>query len=227
VKALGGGIAVQNRMAFQGEYFVERYGALQAKRTPPIRRMLEIGVPVGAGTDATRVSSYNPYLCLYWLITGKTIGGRSLYPRENRFDRAEALKLYTMGSSWFSTEDGKKGALASGQLADLAVLSDDYFSIPEEEIKHLESVLTIVGGKIVYAAEEFAKLAPPALPVSSSWSPVKEYGGYARGQGEPVGAPHSASCLHIEDSATRPAKSHLRLLGDLGLWGLGCDCFAF
>src|SRR5215468_2235848 len=129
VKALGGGIAVQNRMAFQGEYFVERYGAQQAKRTPPIRRMLEIGVPVGAGTDATRVSSYNPYLSLYWLITGKTIGGLSLYPKENRLDRAEALRLYTIGSSWFSTEDGKKGALTPGQLADFAVLSGDYFSI--------------------------------------------------------------------------------------------------
>src|SRR6202020_2011061 len=149
-KALGGGIAVQNRMAFQGEYFVERYGARQAKRTPPIRRMLESGVPVGAGTDATRVSSYNPYLSLYWLITVNTICGLGLYPEENRLNRDEALKLYTMGTSWFSTEDGKKGALAPGQLADLAVLSDDYFSIPEEEIKRLESVLTIVGGKVVY-----------------------------------------------------------------------------
>src|SRR6201993_604334 len=227
VKALGGGIAVQNRMAFQGEYFVERYGALQAKRTPPIRRMLEIGVPVGAGTDATRVSSYNPYLSLYWLITGKTIGGRSLYPQENRLDRAEALKLYTVGSSWFSTEDGKKGALAPGQLADLAVLSADYFSIPDEEIKQLESVLTIVGGKIVYATEEFSKLGPPALPVSPSWSPVKEYGGYAKGQHEVVGVSHSSSCPHSETSATGRAKSHLQVLGELGLWGLGCDCFAF
>src|SRR5258708_7047496 len=175
VKALGGGIAVQNRMAFQGEYFVERYGAQQAKRTPPIRRMLEMGVPVGAGTDATRVSSYNPYLSLYWLITGKTIGGLGLYPEENRLDREEALKLYTIGSSWFSTEDGKKGALARGQLADLAVLSADYFSIPEEQNKNLEAVLTSVGGKVVYAGDEFSKPAPPALPVSPTWSPVKEY----------------------------------------------------
>src|ERR1700724_1412536 len=201
VKALGGGIAVQNRMAFQGEYFVERYGAKQAKRTPPIRRMLEIGVPVGAGTDATRVSSYNPYLSLYWLITGKTIGGRSLYPQENRLDREEALKLYTMGSSWFSTEDGKKGALAPGQLADLAVLSGDYFSIPEEEIKRLESVLTIVGGKIVYASAEFSKLVPPALPVSPNWSPVKDYGGYAKATNHTLGASHSASCSHVATSA--------------------------
>jgi hypothetical protein len=186
-----------------------------------------LGVPVGAGTDATRVSSYNPYLSLYWLITGKTVGGLSLYPQENRLDRAEALKLYTMGSSWFSTEDGKKGALAPGQLADLAILSADYFSIPSEEIKQLESVLTIVGGKIVYAAEEFSQLAPPALPVSPSWSPVKEYGGYAKGQPQVVGASHSASCSHIEASAPGRTKSHLQVLGDLGLWGLGCDCFAF
>ena len=227
VKALGGGIAVQNRMAFQGEYFVERYGTRQAERTPPIRRMLELGVPVGAGTDATRVSSYNPFLSLYWLTTGKTIGGLSLYPEGNRLDREEALKLYTMGSSWFSTEDGKKGALVAGQLADLALLSADYFSVPDEEIKQLESVLTIVGGKIVYATEEFSKLAPPPLPVSPSWSPVKEYGGYAKGQHQVVGATHSASCSHIENSTPSRAKSHLQVLGDLGLWGLGCDCFAF
>src|SRR5262245_14617475 len=226
VKALDGGIAVQDRMAFQGEYFVERYGSQQAKRTPPIRRMLELGVPVGAGTDATRVSSYNPYLSLYWLITGKTVGGLSLYPEENRLDREEALKLYTMGSSWFSTEDGKKGALAPGQLADLAVLSADYFSIPEEELKHLQSVLTIVGGKVVYASEEFSKLAPPTLPVSPSWSPIKEFGGYKNASKETVGASHSRAL-----AAVRPGSStrnhHVSVLGDLGFWHLGCYCFAF
>src|SRR5246127_4396697 len=185
-------------MAFQGEYFVERYGAQQAKRTPPIRRMLEMGVPVGAGTDATRVSSYNPFLSLYWLVTGKTIGGLSLYPSENRFDQEEALKLYTLGSSWFSTENDKKGALAPGQLADFAVLSADYFSIPEEDIKQLESVLTVVGGKVVYATAEFSKLAPPALPVSPSWSPVKEFGGYAKVQPELAEVSNRASRSHIE-----------------------------
>src|SRR6266481_5137698 len=111
VKALGGGIAVQNRMAFQGEYFVDRYGKAQAQRTPPIRRMLEFGIPVGAGTDATRVSSYNPYLSLYWLVTGRTIGGLQLYPEANRLDRTEALRLYTVGSTWFSSEENQKGTL--------------------------------------------------------------------------------------------------------------------
>jgi len=123
IKALGGGIAIQNRMGFQGEYFVDRYGAKAAERTPPIRSMLERGIPVGAGTDATRVSSYNPYLSLHWLITGKTVGGLSLYPERNRFSREEALRLYTAGSAWFSTEENQKGAITAGRLADLAVLS--------------------------------------------------------------------------------------------------------
>src|SRR5689334_5803179 len=222
VKKLGGGIAVQNRMAFQGEYFVERYGARQAERTPPIRRMLEMGIPVGAGTDATRVSSYNPFLSLYWLMTGKTIGGLGLYPDENRLDRAEALRLYTVGSSWFSTEDGKKGALVPGQLADLAVLSADYFSIPEEDIKGLESHLTIVGGKIVHAKGVFTKLAPPDLPVSPNWSPVAKYGGYARAEKSEASASHPVACAHEHS-----AEGGLRVFGKDGLWSLGCDCFAF
>jgi Amidohydrolase family len=184
-------------------------------------------VPVGAGTDATRVSSYNPYLSLYWLVTGKTIGGLRLYPEENRLNRGEALKLYTLGSSWFSTEDGKKGALAPGQLADLTVLSADYFSIPEEEIKQLESVLTIVGGKVVYATAEFSRLAPPELPVSPSWSPVRNYGGYAKSANEVLDASHSSSRSQVDKPASRGTRSHLRVLGDFGSWGLGCDCYAF
>jgi predicted amidohydrolase YtcJ len=228
VKALGGGIAVQNRMAFQGEYFVERFGLQQAKRTPPIRKMLELGIPVGAGTDATRVSSYNPFLSLYWLVTGKTIGGLSLYPEENRFDRGEALRLYTVGSSWFSSEDGKKGSIAPAQLADLAVLSADYFSIPEEEIKQLESVLTVVAGKVVYARAQFSKLAPPELPVSPDWSPVKQYGGYARTKRKSIGGVTACEVISPHDGKHAGAdKTHWSVLGELGLWSLGCDCFAF
>jgi hypothetical protein len=132
-----------------------------------------------------------------------------------------------MGSSWFSTEDGKKGALIPGQLADLAVLSSDYFSIPVEDIKGLESHLTLVGGKVVYAKDEFAKLAPPELPVSPGWSPVAKYGGYAKSSDQALGATHSASCSHVETRADDRTQSHLKVLGDLGLWELGCDCFAF
>jgi len=225
VKALGGGIAVQNRMAFQGEYFVERYGRQQAERTPPIGRMLALGVPVGAGTDATRVSSYNPFLSLYWLVTGNTVGGLNLYPEQNRLDRMEALRLNTVGSSWFSTEEGKKGSIAPGQLADLAVLSADYFSISDEDIKRLESVLTMVGGKVVYAAREFSKLAPPPLPASPDWSPVKYYGGYQQPRDASAGAPDRAARSAIEPNARQ--KAHRWVRGAADLWSLGCDCFAF
>lgn len=223
IKALGGGIAVQDRMAFQGEYFVERYGAKQAQRTPPIRRMLELGIPVGAGTDATRVSSYNPFVSLYWLVTGKTVGGTALYPESNRLARLEALRLYTIGSSWFSSEDGKKGRIAPGQLGDISVLSADYFSVPEVEIKRLESVLTVVGGRIVFAAGDFKELDPPPPPISPHWSPVKTYGGYARG-----GATQIPISQQVNSSvkASR-ARAHKRVLGKSGLWYLGCDCFAF
>jgi hypothetical protein len=172
IAALGGGIAIQHRMAFQGEYFRDRYGAAALRRTPPIREMLRAGLPVGAGTDATRVATYNPFVSLYWLVTGKTVGGLSMYDESNRLDRMEALRLWTVGSSWFSTEESGKGAIVAGQLADLAVLSADYFAAPDEEIKQLESVLTIVGGKPVYAAEEYADLAPPLPPILPEWSPV-------------------------------------------------------
>jgi len=224
IKALGGGIAVQNRMAFQGEYFVERYGAKQAERTPPIRRMLELGVPVGAGTDATRVSSYNPWLSLYWLVTGKTVGGLALYRENNRFERMEALRLYTVGSSWFSSDDGKKGSIAPGQLADLSVLSADYFSIPEEEIKQLESVLTLVGGKVVYATKEFSKLAPPPLPVSPDWSPVKRHDGYWRASDHALtSAQQQTATIASKFARARSCAANHDLLSP---WWFGCGCFA-
>ena len=228
VRALGGGIAIQHRMAYQGEYFIGRYGADAVRNTPPTAKMLQMGIPVGAGTDATRVASYNPWVSLYWMVAGKTVGGTALYPEANRLDRMEALRRYTLGSAWFSGEEDKKGAIGPGQLADLAVLSADYFSVPEEEIKGIESVLTIVGGKVVYGTAEFAGLAPAALPVLPDWSPVKVYAGYhVHGNTVEVGTAHAC---------TSPSKQHAllhRLLAHFGkprrrpLWGLGCDCFAF
>lgn len=179
IKAMGGGIAVQDRMAFAGEVFVARYGEEAARHAPPIRKMLEMGIPVGAGTDSTRVSSYNPWPALYWLVSGKTVGGTQLFAEDNKLSRGEALRLFTVGSAWFSQEEGVKGRIAPGQYADFAVLSEDYFSVPEERIKDIESVLTVVGGKVVHAAAPFDDIAPPALPpVSPAWSPVAHFGGY-------------------------------------------------
>jgi predicted amidohydrolase YtcJ len=179
IKAMGGGIAVQNRLAFAGEYFIERYGQEAARYAPPVRQMLQMGLPVGAGTDGTRVSSYNPWPALYWLVSGKTVGGTPLFADANKLSREEALRLFTVGSAWFSQEEDVKGRIAPGQYADFAVLSDDYFTVPEERIKDLESLLTVMAGEVVYAATPFEDVAPPPLPpVSPDWSPVAHFGGY-------------------------------------------------
>src|SRR5262245_7205574 len=182
--------------------------------------MLAMGLPVGAGTDATRVASYNPWVSLYWMVSGRTVGGTRLYPACNRLDRAEALRRYTVGSAWFSGEETVKGSVAPGQLADLAVLSADYFAVPEDEIKGIESVLTLVGGKVVYAAAEFAPLAPPPLPILPEWSPVAAYGGYH--QPRPVAA---AGGGHGHGHALLGALTGLS--AGWAIWGSGCDCFVF
>ncbi|HTD74626.1 MAG TPA: amidohydrolase, partial [Steroidobacteraceae bacterium] len=159
IAELGGGIAIQHRMAFQGEYFVERYGRAAAERTPPIKQMLRSGLPVGAGTDATRVASYNPWVALSWLVTGKTVGGLKLYRASDMLDREQALRLWTDANTWFSGEGGKKGQIKVGQLADLAVLSDDYFNVADDRIADITSVLTLLGGKPVHASGDFSNLA--------------------------------------------------------------------
>jgi predicted amidohydrolase YtcJ len=178
IAALGGGIAVQHRMAYQGEYFVERYGAAAAEATPPVAKMLSKGVHVSAGTDATRVASYNPWVSLAWLVTGKTVAGLSLYPRRNCLDRETALRMWTENVTWFSNEEGKKGRIAPGQFADLMVPDRDYFSCAEDEIADTTADLTMVGGKIVYGSGDFGSLddsaPPPAMP---DWSPVRSFGG--------------------------------------------------
>lgn len=178
IKALNGGIAIQARMAYAGEYFVERYGADKAKEAPPVKKMMEMGIPVGAGTDGTRVASYNPWPALYWLVTGKTVGDFQLASEENQLTRFEALHLYTKGSAWVSNEETVKGTLEDGMYADFAILSEDYFTVPEKQINNLKSVLTVVGGNVVYGAEEFSKMSPTIPEPIPSWSPVKYFGGY-------------------------------------------------
>ncbi|WP_267221085.1 amidohydrolase [Dyella silvae] len=172
IAQLGGGIAVQHRMAFQGEYFVERYGADAAAHTPPFKRMLELGVRVGAGTDATYLASYDPWTLLHWLTTGRTVGGLALYPASHCVDRGAALALCTRANAWFSGEEGVKGQLDIGQLADFALLSQDYFEVPDEQIRQIVAELTVVDGRVVYADGDFRAhdlAAPPPMP---DWSPV-------------------------------------------------------
>lgn len=242
IAALGGGIAVQHRMAYQGEYFVERYGAQAAEATPPIRRILERGVKVSAGTDATRVASYNPWVSLSWMVTGKTVGGLRLYPQRNLLDRETALRMWTENVAWFSNEEGRRGRIQAGQLADFIVPSKDYFGVPEDEISFLTSHLTVVGGRVVYGEDDFAALddnpLPPAMP---DWSPTRLFKGYGA-WGEPEGAGRNsrypryqamASCacssacgLHGHDHARAWAAK--APVSDLqGFFGaLGCSCWA-
>lgn len=228
VRALGGGIAIQDRMAFQGEYFVERYGAKAAEATPPIKRMLAEGVPVGAGTDATRVSSYNPWTSLYWMVSGRTVGGLALH--EEGLSRLTALELFTHGSAWFSSEQGKKGQIKVGQLADVAVLSADYFSVDEEAIKWIESVLTVVGGKVVFGADDFRNHGPLDIPVLPDWSPVVKVPGHWRPASPLQAQVHQCSgpCGVHAHGHERARLSNVPVSDFQGFWGaFGCSCFAF
>lgn len=240
VARLRGGIAIQHRMAYQGEYFVERYGAQAAAFAPPIRRMLDAGVPVGAGTDATRVASYNPWVSLAWLVTGKSVGGLRMYGTDNRLDRHTALHLWTAANAWFSHDGDRKGRIAVGQWADFALLSADYFSVPEDEIGEIESVLTVMGGRIVHGGGDFAHLAPPLPKASPDWSPVNRFGGYRHrnpsrglftgGRAASTRWTAAACCANAcsvhghEHACARAAPG----ADPRSFWGaLGCSCWAF
>jgi predicted amidohydrolase YtcJ len=238
IAALGGGIAVQHRMAYQGEYFVERYGFRAAEATPPVAKIIAKGVKVSAGTDATRVASYNPWVALSWLVTGKTVGGMRLYPQRNCLDRETALRMWTENVTWFSNEEGKKGRIQAGQLADLIVPDRDFFSCAENEIADITSNLTIVGGKIVYGAGDFARfddnVPPPAMP---DWSPVRSYGGYQPRISEKAQRKYAFAALACGCSNSCNVHGHahasawaaeLPVSDEKAFWGaLGCSCWAF
>jgi predicted amidohydrolase YtcJ len=237
IAALGGGIAVQHRMAYQGEYFVERYGAGAAEATPPVARMIAKGIKTSAGTDATRVASYNPWVSLSWLVTGRTVGGLRITPQRNCLDRETALRMWTENVTWFSNEEGKKGRIEVGQLADLIVPDRDYFSCAEAEIADTTSDLTIVGGRIVYGSGEFKSLdrssPPPAMP---EWSPVRSFGGYGAWK-EADAKPSQMQAMQMCGCANRCAvhghhhaqawSSRLPVSSLKDFWGaLGCACWA-
>jgi len=249
IAALGGGVAVQHRMAYQGEYFVERYGAAAAQATPPVARMIAKGVNVSAGTDATRVASYNPWVSLAWLVTGKTVGGLQVTPQRNCLDRDTALRMWTERVAWFSNEVGQKGVIKEGLLADLTVPDRDFFACAESEIADTTALLTMVGGKVVYGVGEFSGWdeGTPPSPMPD-WSPVRRFGGYGA-WGEKEGAPMQAALRTNASAALRAgamatcacssacavhghdhlaAASRSIPTGDLkSFWGaLGCACWA-
>jgi predicted amidohydrolase YtcJ len=211
---LGAGFAIQHRMAYQGEFFIRRYGRPAAEARPPIKKMLAMGLPVGGGSDATRISTYNPFVSLYWMTTGKTVGGTEITLAESRLDRMEALRVMTDGSAWISKEQGLKGRLERGMFADCVILDGDYFSVPDEAIPSLQSLLTIVGGRVVYGAGPFGGLAPPALPVSPDWSPHARF------------APEQRATGLLSHSRSLARHSHAAVMTPAGdLWGFSCPCF--
>jgi predicted amidohydrolase YtcJ len=178
VRALGGNISVQNRMYFQGKAFVSRYGSAAAAWAPPVTKLLASGMTVAAGTDATRVSSYNPWPSLAWFATGRDIAGRQLNVKGNIVSRATALSMYTAAGAELTREADNKGTITAGKYADLAILSEDYFAVPDERIAGIESLLTVAGGTIVYASDEYEGQDEPLPPLAVAWSPVARFGGY-------------------------------------------------
>jgi predicted amidohydrolase YtcJ len=158
MKALGVGWLMQDATYFSGDGFIRARGLEANRRVPPIATSLKMGVQVGAGTDAHRVMSYNPFAALQWMIDGRTISGTPTRSEEELPTRQEALRLYTAGSAWFTFDEGKRGTLTPGKLADLAVLSKDFLTVPTDEIGGIESLLTMVGGRIVYGAGSYAAM---------------------------------------------------------------------
>lgn len=178
VKALGGNVSIQNRLYFQGTAFRDRYGRVAAAWAPPVTRLLAAGLTVGAGTDATRVSSYNPWLSLYWLTAGRDIAGRRLQAPENLVSREKALELYTAAGATLTGEADKKGTITVGKYADLAVLSQDYFTVDDDAITSIEAELTVTGGRIVYTSDAYQGQDEELPAITVSWSPVAAFGGY-------------------------------------------------
>ncbi len=212
VAAMGGSIAVQNRMTLDGDAFAAKWGAEAAADAPPIGRIRSMGIKLAAGTDGNRATSHNPWVSIAWLVTGRTIGGTKLNADRNLVSREEALRLWTAGS-WLTGEEGRKGTLTPGKWADLAVLSDDVMTVPEDRIAGITSAMTMVGGRVVHGEGPFAALAPAALPVVPDWLPIGSYPSYTTADVMDGGVQLAADAAA---SVMPPAMQ--------GGFGLGCLC---
>jgi predicted amidohydrolase YtcJ len=156
MKELGMGYGIQDRLYFAGEQWVRNLGEERARRAPPIRTALDAGLVVAGGTDFP-LSPYNPWVSIQWFIDGKTQSGVSIRGAEENPTRLEALRIYSLNSAWMSFDEDERGSLEVGKLADLAVLSADYLDVPTEEISDIESLLTMVGGRVVHSARPFSR----------------------------------------------------------------------
>jgi predicted amidohydrolase YtcJ len=148
--ALGAAVVLDNHQVFKADHSESVWGSGSMSAVPPIAGLLDAGIPIAAGTDATRACSHNPWLSLWWLITGKSVDGVSRRDAHHRMSRERALTCYTTGSAWLSAEETSRGLLVPGAHADFAVLSEDYFTVPEDRIAGIRADLTVVGGEIVH-----------------------------------------------------------------------------
>lgn len=182
VRHLGGGIALDHKMALHGDAFIESHGRDVALQTPRLRHLVESGVPLAMTTDAFRAATFNPWVGISWMVTGKSVSGSEVLAAEHRLSREEALKLFTSGAAWFMGAQSEMGLIAPGYLADFALLDKDYFEVPDNQITSVTSVLTVLDGHVVFGAQEFSGLAPALPAILPAWSPVKYFSTYYREQ---------------------------------------------
>ncbi len=178
VKKLGGGIALDAKMALHGDGFIKTYGREKALQTPRLGMLVDSGIPLAMTTDAFRAATYNPWVALSWMVSGKSVSGSEVLASDNRLSRTEALRLFTSGAAWFMNTETEMAMIAPGNLADFAVLDRDYFSVPEDQIKSVSSVLTVMDGRVVFGAQDYSALSPQLPSILPDWSPVKYFGTY-------------------------------------------------
>ncbi|EKY28710.1 amidohydrolase family protein [Brevundimonas diminuta 470-4] len=178
VRRLGGGIALDAKMALHADGFIKTHGREAALQTPRLRMLVDSGIPLAMTTDAFRAATFNPWVGISWMVTGKSVSGSQALADDNRLTRAEALRLFTRGGAWFMNAEAELGAIAPGNLADFAILDRDYFSVSEDEIEAISSVLTVMDGRVVFGVEDYGDLTP-ALPAAlPAWSPSNHFGSY-------------------------------------------------
>jgi predicted amidohydrolase YtcJ len=178
VKALGGGIALDIKMALHGDGFIRTHGREKALQTPRLRQLVDSGIPLAMTTDAFRAATFNPWVGINWMVSGKSVSGSEVLAADNRLTRAEALSLFTRTPAWFMNAESEMGMIAPGYLADFALLDRDYFAVPESQIALIASVLTVMDGRIVFGAQDYSALSPALPEVLPAWSPIKHFGGY-------------------------------------------------
>ena len=178
VKALGGGIALDTKMALHADGFIKTHGREKALQTPRLRQLVDSGIPLAMTTDAYRAATFNPWVGISWMVSGKSVSGSEVLAKDNRLTRAEALGLFTRRPAWFMNAESEMGMIAPGHLADFALLDRDYFAVPESQIKSTASVLTVMDGRVVFGAQEYGTLSPRLPEILPAWSPIKHFGGY-------------------------------------------------